>query len=59
MLRFAPVNGADHRRTMNVTTPEQKFADRSRAGVRRTVWILFACALASYGMFLYSAMHHA
>jgi hypothetical protein len=42
---------------MNVTTPDNP-SDRSRAGVRRTVWILFACALASYGLFLYSALHH-
>ena len=43
---------------MNVTTPDNKPADRSRAGVRRTVLFLFGCALASYGMFLYSALHH-
>ena len=35
-------------------TPENK----RRAGVRRTVWILFGCALASYGLFLYSALQH-
>lgn len=28
----------------------------SRAGVRRTVWILTACAVASYVLFLLSVM---
>ena len=43
---------------MTTTKPAHPSADRSRAGVRRTVLILFGCALASYGMFLYSAFQH-
>jgi len=43
---------------MNVTTPDSKPDRSSRAGIRRTVLLLLGCALASYGMFLYSALHH-
>lgn len=28
----------------------------TRAAIRRTVWILAACAVGAYGMFLYSVM---
>jgi hypothetical protein len=38
---------------MSPTTEPSR--DAQRAGVRRTVWILVACALAAYGLFLYSA----
>jgi hypothetical protein len=40
-----------------VTTPNLPI-DKRRAGVRRTVLFLFACALASYGLFLYTALQH-
>jgi len=39
-----------------VTTPNVP-TDKNRAGIRRTVLFLAACALASYGLFLYSALH--
>jgi hypothetical protein len=41
---------------MNVTIPEQD-SDRRRTNARRTAWILFACAIGSYLLFLYSALH--
>ena len=31
-------------------------ATAQRTAIRRTAWILFACALASYGVFLASVM---
>ena len=37
-------------------TPQTAFAS-SRAGVRRTVWILAACAVGSYALFLISVLH--
>lgn len=36
------------------SAPEQTPA--SRAGIRRTAWILAACAVASYVLFLYSVL---
>ena len=42
--------------TVTVTTPANP-NDLRRARVRRTVWILFGCAIGSYLLFLYTAMH--
>lgn len=40
-----------------MSTPTDRDRDQARrAGIRRTVWILVACALAAYGLFLYGAM---
>jgi hypothetical protein len=41
---------------MNPDSPVSKQQAAARAGVRRTVWILAACALGSYLVFLYSVM---
>jgi hypothetical protein len=38
----------------NTSVPEQHPA--SRAGIRRTVWILAACAIGSYVVFLLSVI---
>ena len=40
--------------TVNSTTPEQSAATRS--GIRRTAWILAACAVGSYLVFLFSVI---
>ena len=43
---------------MNVTTPSlSPDQQRQRARAVRTVWILAACAIASYALFFYSATH--
>lgn len=39
---------------MKAALPVSNSNPRSRAGVRRTVWILVACALGSYALFLFS-----
>jgi hypothetical protein len=39
--------------TSEPSTPQ---AARNRAGVRRTAWILAACAVASYLVFLFSVL---
>ena len=41
---------------MNVTAPNIN-PDQQRRAVRRTVWILFACAVASYALFFYTTTH--
>lgn len=41
---------------MNVTAPELN-NDQQRRAVRRTVWILIGCALASYALFFYTTTH--
>ena len=41
---------------MKQTSSATQQAPAVRAGIRRTAWILAACAVASYAIFLFSAM---
>lgn len=41
---------------MNTTKTPATTDDARRAAIRRTVWVLVACALVAYGLFLYGAM---